>query len=359
LADAVEALGQHVPASKLVPGDTLMLPVGAGVPADARIVSGTILVDESIVTGESVPVDAEPGSDIHAGARVRRGQAIAEVTATGANTYFGHTAQLVRVAQLQSTEQAAVFSVTRNLAAINGTIAICIVAAAYVMALPPLELTRLALTALLAMIPISLPATFTLSAAFAAQSLAQRGVLLTCLSAAHEAAAMDVLCADKTGTLTRNTIAVANVVAFPDFDQNEVLAFAAYASSAADQDPIDGAIRVAARESSATAFGALLGFVPFDPATKVSEAVIAKDDGHEYRIMKGAFERVSRSAQAPEDARQSVDALAGQATASSQLPVGTEHSLRLAGLIALSDPPRRILHPSSYAVAAALGGRVP
>jgi H+-transporting ATPase len=331
----------RVPASQLVVGDMLLLPLGARVPADARIVSGSVLIDESMLTGESVPVDAEAGSDIHAGALVRRGQATAAVTATGANTYFGHIAHLVRVAQQQSTEQAAVFSVTRNLAAINGAIAICIVAAAYVMALPPLELTRLALTALLAMIPVALPATFTLSAAFAAQTLARRGVLLTRLSAAHEAAAMDVLCADKTGTLTRNTIAVADVVAFPGFDQNEVLAFAAYASSAADQDPIDAAIRAAAPESSTTAFGALLRFVPFDPAAKVSEAVIAKDDGQQYRIMKGAFERVSQRTQAPEAARQSVDALAGQGHRVIAVAVGTEHSLRLAGLIALSDPPRK------------------
>jgi H+-transporting ATPase len=105
----------RLPAFQLVPGDALMLPLGALVPADARIVSGSILIDESMLSGESVPLDAEPGSDIHAGALVRRGQAIAGVTATSANTYFGHTARLVRIAQSQSTEHAAVFSVTRTL----------------------------------------------------------------------------------------------------------------------------------------------------------------------------------------------------------------------------------------------------
>ncbi len=153
-----------------------------------------------------------PGSQVYAGSLVRRGQAIAEVTATGAKTYFGRAAELVRVAHAASTEQAAIFAATRNLAIVNGTVAVLIIAYAYVMALPSADLIRLALTALLATIPVALPATFTLSAAFGAQILARRGVLLTRLSAAHEAAAMDVLCADKTGTLTRNALEVVDVV---------------------------------------------------------------------------------------------------------------------------------------------------
>ena len=139
--------------------------------------------------------------------------------------------------------------------------------------LPSGDLIRLALTALLATIPVALPATFTLSAAFGAQTLARRGVLLTRLSAAHEAAAMDVLCADKTGTLTRNALEVVDVVAMPGFDRERVLALAALASSEADQDPIDAAIRAAAEASrSADAAERLVRFVPFDPATKTAEA---------------------------------------------------------------------------------------
>ncbi len=202
----------RLPASELVPGDAIRLPLGALVPADAAIVSGSLLVDQSMLTGESVPVDANPGSRVFAGSLVRRGQAIAEVTATGAKTYFGRAAELVRVAQSASTEQAAIFGATRNLAIVNGTVAVLIVAYAYIIALPSPDLIRLALTALLATIPVALPATFTLSAAFGAQTLARRGVLLTRLSAAHEAAAMDVLCADKTGTLTRNELEVVDVV---------------------------------------------------------------------------------------------------------------------------------------------------
>ena len=202
-----------LPAADLVPGDAVRLPLGALVPADARLVSGSVMVDQSMLTGESVPVDANPGDAVYAGALVRRGQAIAEVTATGSRTYFGRAAELVRTAHSASTEQAAIFAATRNLALVNATVAAGIVIYAYATALPPSDLVPLALTALLATIPAALPATFTLSAAFGAQTLARRGVLLTRLSAVHEAAAMDVLCADKTGTLTRNELEVVDVVA--------------------------------------------------------------------------------------------------------------------------------------------------
>ena len=236
----------RLPASEVVPGDVVSLPLGALAPADARLASGAVMADQSMLTGESVPVDANPGDTVYAGSLIRRGQAVAEVTATGSRTYFGRTAELVRTAGSASTEQAAVFAVTRNLALVNATVALAIVMAAYAMALTVHDLVSLALTALLATIPAALPATFTLSAALGAQTLARRGVLLTRLSAVHEAAAMDVLCADKTGTLTRNELAVVDVVPLAGVDRARVLALAALASSAADQDPIDAAVLAAA-----------------------------------------------------------------------------------------------------------------
>ena len=328
----------RLPASELVPGDFIRLPLGALVPADAVIVSGSVLVDQSMLTGESVPVEAGAGSLAYAGSLVRRGQAIAEVKATGSRTYFGRAAELVRIARSTSTEQAAVFAATRNLALVNGTVAILIVAYAWVVALPSGDLLRLALTALLATIPVALPATFTLSAAFGAQTLARRGVLLTRLSAAHEAAAMDVLCADKTGTLTRNALGVVDVVAMPGFDRERVLALAKLASSEADQDPIDAAVRAAAGDAAAAE--RLVRFVPFDPATKMSEAFALDRDGSELRIAKGAFHAVAELAQMPEGARGTVDVLAGRGHRVIAVAAGSSSLLRLAGLIALSDPPR-------------------
>lgn len=329
-----------LPASNLVPGDAVRLPLGALVPADATIVSGSVMVDQSMLTGESLPVDAAPGSQVYAGSLVRRGQAIAEVTATGAKTNFGRTAELVRVAHAVSTEQTAIFAVTRNLAVVNGTVAALIIAYAYVVALPAADQIRLALTALLATIPLALPATFTLSAAFGAQLLARRGVLLTRLSAAHEAAAMDVLCADKTGTLTRNILEVAVVAAMPGFDRGRVLALAALASSESDQDLIDAAIRAAAKAEDNETSERLVHFIPFDPETKVAEAIALDRNGDEVHIAKGAFEVVGKLAEAPADSRRQVDELAAQGYRVLAVAAGPSDALRLIGLIALSDPPR-------------------
>ena len=326
-------------ASEVVPGDAIRLPLGAVAPADARIVSGAVMVDQSMLTGESVPADANPGDPVYAGALVRRGQAIAEVTATGSRTFFGRTAELVRSAHSASSEQAAIFAATRNLALVNATVAIGIVIYAYATAFPPGELVALALTALLATIPAALPATFTLSAAFGAQMLARHGVLLTRLAAVHEAAAMEVLCADKTGTLTRNELNVVDVVALPGFDRARVLALAALASSEADQDPIDAAIW-AAGKAAPPAVERLVRFVPFDPATKSSEAFVVDPEGTERRVIKGAFEIIAKSTAMPDNARVLVDNLARQGHRVIAVAFGSPNALRLAGLIAVSDPPR-------------------
>jgi H+-transporting ATPase len=330
-----------LPAAELVPGDAIMLPLGAMVPADASIVSGAVLVDQSMVTGESVPAEADPGGRLYAGSLVRRGQAIAEVTATGSKTYFGRAAELVRVARSPSTEQAAILGVTRNLAIVNGAVAVLIVVSAFAMALPSGDVVRLALTALIATIPVALPATFTLSAAFGAKILAGRGVLVTRLMAAHEAAAMDVLCADKTGTLTRNALDVVEVVAMPGFDRGRVLALAGLASSEADQDPIDAAVRAAgAKLGVERAAERQVRLVPFDPATKTAEAFAIGRDGRELHVAKGAFEAVGKVADVPAGAGRQVEDLARRGHRVIAVAAGPQHALRLVGLLALTDPPR-------------------
>ena len=330
----------RISAAELVPGDAIRLALGALVPADARLVSGAVMVDQSMLTGESLPVDVGPGRQVYAGSLVRRGQAIAEVIATGAKTNFGRTAELVRVAHAASTEQAAVFAVTRNLAIVNGTVAALIIAYAYVAEMPAADQIRLGLTALLATMPLALPATFALSAALSTQILAARGVLLTRLSAAHEAAAMDVLCADKTGTLTRNALQVADVVAMPGFGRERVLALAALASSEGGQDLIDAAVRAAAEVAGRDTTERLVRFVPFDPQTKTSEAFALDRNGNEIRIAKGAFEVIGKLAEAPADSRRRIDALAAQGYRVLAVAAGAPNALRLVGLIALSDPPR-------------------
>ncbi len=220
-----------VVASSLVPGDVVKLSVGAVVAADVTLIEGGILLDQSMLTGESVPIEAGPGFKTYAGALVRRGEAVAEVTATGPHTKFGRTAELVRTAHVESTQQKAVVRVVRNLAICNGFIVVILVIYAHMLRMPVDEIIPLVLTAVLASIPVALPATFTLSAAIGARALAKIGVLPTRLSAVDEAASIEVLCVDKTGTLTENELKVTAIHALDGFDEAHVLGIAALASS--------------------------------------------------------------------------------------------------------------------------------
>src|ERR1700683_4174552 len=237
---------KNIPATDLVPGDTVKLSLGGVVAADVKLIDGSILLDQSMLTGESVPIEAGPGVQTYAGALVRRGEATATVTATGVRTKFGRTAELVRTAHVVSTQQKAVLRVVRNLAAFNGVIIMLLVTYSWYLKMPVAEIIPLVLTAILASIPVALPATFTLASALGARALPKRGVLPTRLSAVDEAASRVVCCGDKTGTLTQNALTVTTVHAMPGFDEAHVLALAALASSDGGQDPVDGAICVAA-----------------------------------------------------------------------------------------------------------------
>ena len=329
-----------VPAAELVPGDVVKLSLGGVVAADVRLIEGEILLDQSMLTGESVPIEADPGLQTYAGALVRRGEAVAEVTATGARTKFGRTAELVRTAHVVSSQQKAVLHVVRNLAAFNGAVIVMLAAYAYFLKMPPAEIIPLVLTAVLASIPVALPATFTLASALGARALAKLGVLPTRLSAVDEAGTMDVLCADKTGTLTRNELKVTTVRPMPGFDEVHVLALAALASSDGGQDPVDAAIRTAAGEKAATDAPKLVRFVPFDPATKMSEATVADPGGGTQRVLKGAFAAVVGLAQPSPTAGAAANELERQGFRVLAVAAGPPVAMKLIGLIALSDPPR-------------------
>jgi H+-transporting ATPase len=329
-----------VPAAALVPGDLVKLSLGAVVAADVRLTDGSVLLDQSMLTGESVPIEAGAGFETYAGALVRRGEAVAEVTATGARTKFGRTAELVRTAHVESSQQKAVLRVVRNLAMCNGVIIAMLVAYAYVLKMPGGEIIPLVLTGILASIPVALPATFTLAAALGAKALAKLDVLPTRLSALDEAAGIDVLCADKTGTLTQNALTVTAVHAMSGFDESHVLGVAALASSDGGQDPVDGAIRAAAAKKSATDLPKLIKFIPFDPATKMSEATAANPGGATVRAVKGAFAAVATLTQPDPDAAKTANDLEAKGFRVLAVAVGPPTALKLAGIIALSDPPR-------------------
>jgi H+-transporting ATPase len=329
-----------VPAAGLVPGDVVKLSVGGVVAADVRLTAGEVLLDQSMLTGESIPIEAAAGLQTYAGALVRRGEAVAEVTATGVHTKFGRTAELVRTAHVVGSQQKAVLRVVRNLAVFNGVIILGLVAYAYLLHMPIAGIIPLALTAVLASIPVALPATFTLASALGARTLAKRGVLPTRLSAVDEAATMDVLCADKTGTLTRNELSVTTLHPLPGFDAAHLVVFAALASSDGGQDPVDTAIRAAARGQTITDAPRLVTFTPFDSATKRSEAAVAGPDGGVQRIVKGAFAVVSALAQPSPDAAAAASGLEAQGFRVLAVAAGAASALELVGLIALSDPPR-------------------
>ena len=301
----------EAPAADLVPGDIVKLSLGGIVPADLRLLDGSVLLDQSMLTGESVPAEIGPDKTAFAGALVRRGAATAVVSATGERTYFGKTEELVRLAHAESGEQKAVLGIVRNLAIFNGAIVVLLVADAYSLAMRLDQVIPLVLTALLASIPVALPATFTLAAALGAQALTRRGVLLTRLSALHEAATVDVLCSDKTGTLTANELQVTAVRPLRDrLGEGDVLALAALASSDAGQDPMDAAIRASAREKpSPRPAMTLLRFTPFDPAAKTAEALVADQAGNEERIVKGAPAAVAALASLDAPAMAELDAL--------------------------------------------------
>jgi H+-transporting ATPase len=329
-----------VPATELVPGDMVKLTLGGVVAADVKITGGEVQLDQSMLTGESVPIEAGAGVATFAGALVRRGEATAEVTATGPRTKFGRTAELVRTANIVSSQQKAVLRVVRNLAAFNGIVILILISFAYFLKMPFAEIIPLVLTAILASIPVALPATFTLAASLGARSLAKRGVLPTRLSAVDEAGTTDMLCVDKTGTLTQNALTVTSINPMPGFDEAHVLALAALASSEGGQDPVDGAIRAAAAAKTVSDAPKLVKYVPFDPAKKMSEASATDPSGTAQRIVKGAFAVVIGLTQPSPASAAAAKDLEGKGFRVLAVAAGPPTALKLAGLIALSDPPR-------------------
>jgi len=329
-----------VPATELVCGDLVKLSLGGVVAADVHLIDGSVSLDQSMLTGESLPLEAGPGKDTYAGALVRRGEVTAKVTATGIHTKFGKTAELVRTAHVQSSQEKAVLRIVRNLAIFNGVVILLIGGYSYAHALPWSEIIPLLLTAILAAIPVALPATFTLAAALGARALAKLGVLPTRLSAVDEAASIDVLCSDKTGTLTCNQLAVTSVRPMPGFDEARVLGMAALASSEGGQDSVDAAIRSASSKKTASDLPKLTTFVPFDPAKKTSEATATDAKGGSQRIVKGAFTAVVGFAAPSPTAAGIADELEKQGFRVLAVAAGPPASMQLIGLIALSDPPR-------------------
>ncbi|MEW6560366.1 MAG: plasma-membrane proton-efflux P-type ATPase [Pseudomonadota bacterium] len=337
---------QQIPAEQVVPGDVVHIRAGDIVPADLVLFDGAVSLDQAALTGESLPVDAGAGKPAYTGAIVRQGEASGTVSATGAHTYFGHTAELVRVSNAPSHMQRTIFAIVKRLVLFDAVLVALVIGFALWHHLPLLDTAVFALMLLVASVPVALPATYTLATAVSSQWLAHRGVLVTRLPAVEEAAAMDTLVSDKTGTLTQNSLRYAGAVALaPGADENAVLRAAALASDDATQDPLDLALLAPARERKLLDDTPVrAAFHPFDPATRRSEGVYTVD-GQTWRAVKGAATVIGPLCHL-DAAQQAALEAAEQQLASSGARVlavaaGTDEALQLQGVVGLSDPPRQ------------------
>ncbi|OGC89363.1 MAG: plasma-membrane proton-efflux P-type ATPase [candidate division Zixibacteria bacterium RBG_16_53_22] len=336
-----DGIWQTLPAREIVPGDIVHLQLGDLVPGDVRLTGGGVLLDQSVLTGESLPIDAQPGQIAYAGGTVKHGEATGEVTATGSRTYFGKTAELVRMAKTKGHLEGVIFAIVRSLVILDAVLVGAVVVYALWAKVPPNEILPFALILLVASVPVALPATFTLATALGAQELAQQGVLVTHLAAIEEAAGMDALCADKTGTITENRLSVSALHPYSPYTETDVLRYAAIACDDATQDPIDLAILKAAHDQgNLILLPARRDFIPFDPASKRSEAVV--EQGNQLlHVTKGAPHAIN--ALTSDDAATidgDVEELASQGFRVLAIAVGDEHAYQMVGLISLQDPPR-------------------
>ena len=292
-----DASWQVIPARELVPDDVIRIRAGDVVPADVTLLTGTVSVDESALTGESKDADKVAGGTLSSGSVVRRGEGTGVVTLTGAKTLFGRTTELVQQARPTLHIDAVMATVVRWLFLVVGLLLAMVIVMSLTRGTPLLDMVPLMLILFMSAIPLSLPVMFTVSMAIGSKELAKRGVLVTRLSAAEDAATMDVLCVDKTGTITMNQLAVTGVIPLEQATEADVLSAGALASQDANQDPLDLAFLGAANDRhlfDGKPPVTRVSFAPFDASNRRTEAVI-EQDGRRLRVMKGAVETIAQA----------------------------------------------------------------
>ena len=278
-----------IPARELVPGDVIRLRIGDIVPADARLLDADpVEVDQSALTGESLPVERKPGDAVYSGSIIRQGEIDALVYATGQGTYYGKTAELVETAKTRSHLQRAVLKIADYLIVIALAMAILILMAAFFRHEGLLEVLQFALVLTVAAVPVAMPAVLSVTMALGARLLALKQAIVTRLPAVEELAGVDVLCSDKTGTLTQNKLTPGDSFAVGDISPEQVILSAALASRAEDQDPIDLAVLSGVKKDQKLDSYQVVHFQPFDPVHKRTEATVKGKDGHDFKVTKGA-----------------------------------------------------------------------
>jgi H+-transporting ATPase len=297
-----------IPARNLVPGDIIRLRIGEIVPADARLVEGDpVEVDQSTLTGESLPVTRKTGDAVYSGSIVRQGEIDGLVDATGENTYFGKTAHLVETAHTISHFQHAVLKIGDFLIFVAIALVLLILAVALFRHDPMITTLQFALVLTVAAIPVAMPTVLSVTMAVGARLLAQKEAIVSRLVSIEEMAGIDVLCSDKTGTLTQNKLTLGEPFCVATVRPEQVILSAALASRAEDQDPIDMAVLSGLKDEKERDAYPVVHFQPFDPVHKRTEATVKDLQGYTFKLTKGAPQVILELATNMDDIRDQVD----------------------------------------------------
>ena len=337
---------QEIDAAELVPGDVARVRLGDIIPADAKLVEGEYLsVDQSALTGESLPVSKKTGDVVYSGSVAKQGEMEALVTATGSQTYFGKTARLVERAGAPSHFQKAVLAIGDYLIYMSlGLVAILLLVELYRGA-PFLELVQFALILTVASIPVAMPAVLSVTMAVGALALSKMKAIVSRLQSIEEMAGIDILCSDKTGTLTQNKLTLGEPAPFAAADAQEVILAAALASRAEDRDAIDSAVLAGLVDPRALAGYTQTRFVPFDPVSKRTEAEIRTAQGGAAAVTKGAPQVILELAGVDQATAQRANAVIEEHAAKGYRTLGVarreaDGPWRFLGILPLFDPPR-------------------
>jgi H+-transporting ATPase len=350
-------------AKELVPGDVIRLRLGDIVPADARLLNGDeISIDQSALTGESLPTTRRSGDSIFSGSIIRRGEIDALVYATGAETYFGRTAELVETAVTVSHFQKAVLTIGDYLIVLALLLVAVIVALSTYRGEAILTTLQFALVLTVAAIPVAMPTVLSVTMAVGARKLAKKQAIVSKLVAIEELAGVDVLCADKTGTLTQNKLTLGEPFCLKEVKPADVILAGALASREGNDDTVDLAVLAGLTDKESLELYEVTHFMPFDPVHKRTEATVKiKTDGKLFRVAKGApqvIAELSADAAAKTAVEKAVNAFAERGfRALGVARADDDGKWRLLGVLPLSDPPR-VDAKQTIATAAKMGVKI-
>ena len=335
-------------AREIVTGDIILVKLGDIIPADCKIVNGELSVDESALTGESMPVDAHLSQVIYSGSIVKRGEARCVVVNIGENTFFGKTVQLVRIAKPRSHQEEVMMAIVKYMMYLGIAASLLVAIYALLMRVDILLVLTFITIFLMGAVPVALPAVLTIVQAVGSMELSRKGALVTRLDSIEDAASIDVLCLDKTGTITQNKLSVTDAIPLADYKKEDVVRIAALASKIEGMDLIDLAIiEYANRMGINLDTYRQISYSPFDPSTKRTEAII-ETSGKRLRAIKGAPQiviamcgRLDQETQRKADRSNEEYSKKGYRMIAVARSEGDEpENIQLVGLLPLSDPPR-------------------